>query len=133
MWSLATLRYIPHPFHIDVTLVMTNQAVHRLTHIQVLVVDLCCWFSSKRGPFRLWLVEPALIMVVSLPWEAFAYLLGVSEVDVFYGKQVGTNDLFCDSHALSIICQLIGGRSLKGSSHHTFKRTKEVLRRWMVS
>ena len=105
-------------------------AAPRLTHIQVLVVDLRHWFSSDRGPFKMWLVEPAQKRIESLPWEAMAFadLFGVTKVTVSYGRQaVGTSDLFCDSHALSIICHLIGGRGLQGSgSQHTFLRTQEA-------
>ena len=107
-------------------------AVPRLTYIQVLVVDLRRWFSSDRGPFNVWLVEPAKKRIESLPWEAtaFADLSGVSEVTVSYGRQEVDkpgNDLFCDSHAISIICMLIGGKGLKGSgTHHTFSRTREA-------
>ena len=105
-------------------------AAPRLTHIQVLVVDLRHWFSSDRGPFKMYLVEPAQMRIESLPWEAMAFadLFGVTKVTVTYGRQaVGTNDLFCDSHALSIICHLIGGRGLQGSgSQHTFHRTREA-------
>ena len=106
-------------------------AVPRLTHIQVLVVDLRHWFSSDRGPFKLWLVEPAKKRIESLPWEAtaFADLFGVSKVTVSYGKQEVEkpgNDLFCDSHALSIICKLIGGKGLQSGSRHTFSRTQEA-------
>ena len=104
-------------------------AAPRLTHIQVLVVDLRHWFSSDRGPFKMYLVEPAQMRIESLPWEAMAFadLFGVTKVTVTYGRAVGTNDLFCDSHALSIICHLIGGRGLQGSgSQHTFHRTREA-------
>ena len=107
-------------------------AVPRLTHIQVLVVDLRRWFSSDRGPFQVWMVEPARKRIESLPWEAMAFadLFGVGEVTVTYGRQeVGSpgNDLFCDSHALSIICHLIGGKGMQGiGARHTFHRTKEA-------